>query len=219
MSVHIVPHGRVTEHVKKGLRAHETVDYVYLLPSSKFADTGRELATDLEDFGYTVSIREIDAFDLRSVVDTIVSIAKDHADDDLFVNITGGTNLMAGGATSSAFFIGATPYYVLEQQQDETLAELVISLPSPTQPLTFDLSDSQREVLEQLGKWDHNGKTGVIGREIGEALGISAQKVSYHVGKLAEKGLLETHPDGRRKEITLTDVGRLYLRWTGGTAG
>jgi DNA-binding MarR family transcriptional regulator len=57
---------------------------------------------------------------------------------------------------------------------------------------------------------------GVIGRELGDELGVSAQKISYHIGKLEEKGLVETHPDGRQKKIELSDVGRLYLRWTGG---
>lgn len=219
MKIHIIPHGRTTEHIKKGLRAHGAVDKVYLLPSEKFADVAAELAGELETFGYDIERREVDAFNLRSVVDTIVTIARQHTGDDLYINITGGTNLMAGAATSSAFFVGATPYYVLEQQEDETLDELVITLPAPKQPLTFELSDSQRRVLEQLGMWDAKSKTSVIGREIGDELGISAQKVSYHIGKLEEKGLVETHPDGRRKEIELSDVGRLYLRWTGGEAG
>ncbi len=219
MSVHIAPHGRVTEHIKRGLRGYDAVDKVYLLPSAKFAETGRGLAEELEEFGYNVDIHEVNAFEMRSVVDTIVTIAKRHAEDDLYVNITGGTNLMAGAATSSAFFIGASPYYVLEPQGDESVEELIMSLPSPTQPLTFNLSDPQREVLEQLGEWDAIGRTGVIGREIGDTLEISAQRVSYHIGKIEEKGLVNTRRDGRRKEIELTDVGRLYLRWTGGVAG
>ena len=113
MSVHIIPHGRVTEHVKRGLRGYDAVDRIYLLPSVKFAETGRDLAAELEEFGYDVEIYEVEAFEMRSVVDTIVSIAKDHPGEELYVNITGGTNLMAGAATPSAFFIGASPYYVL----------------------------------------------------------------------------------------------------------
>ncbi len=219
MSVHIIPHGRVTEHIKRGLRGHSSVEYVHLLASPRFLETSYELAEELDVFGYEVNVHEISAFELRSVVDTIVSIAKQHQGEDLYINITGGTNLMAGAATSSAFFIGARPYYVLEPQEDESIDELVVSLPAPRQPLTFDLSEPQREVLEQLGEWDVNGREGVIGREIGEILGESAQNISYHVGQLEEKGLVETHPTGRRKEIVLTDVGRLYLRWTGVKAG
>lgn len=217
MKVHIVPHGRATSHVKRGLRAYSGADKVYLLTSDAFENKGRELQQQLEEFGYDVESQLIDAFDLRSVVDTIVSIAKQHPGDDLFINITGGTNLVAGGATSSAFFIGATPYYVLEPRNDtEDVDELVMKLPAPTQPLTFEIDGLQREVLATLGKWDKKGRTGVIMREIGEELGESDQKISYHINKLKDYGLVESKTAGRSKHMSLTDVGKLYLRWTEG---
>mgnify|MGYP000554189080 CR=1 FL=1 len=216
MKVHIVPHGRATIHVKRGLRDYASVDKVYLLTSDAFEDEGVELESELTEFGYEVESHLIDAFDLRSVVDTIVGIAKEYPDDDLFINITGGTNLVAGGATSSAFFIGATPYYVLEpQDDDEDLDDLVMELPAPTQPLTFEIEGLQRDVLVTLGKWDEQGKRGVIMREIGEELGESAQKISYHINQLETRGLVEKRSAGRSKNIYLTDVGKLYLRWTG----
>lgn len=216
MKVHIVPHGRATIHVKRGLRDYASVDKVYLLTSDAFEDEGVELESELAEFGYDVESHLIDAFDLRSVVDTIVGIAKEYPDDDLFINITGGTNLVAGGATSSAFFIGATPYYVLEpQDDDEDLDDLVMELPAPTQPLTFEIEGLQRDVLVTLGKWDEQGRRGVIMREIGEELGESAQKISYHVNQLETRGLVEKRSAGRSKNIYLTDVGKLYLRWTG----
>lgn len=216
MNVHIVPHGRATIHVKRGLRDYASVDKVYLLTSDAFKDRGVELESELAEFGYDVESHLIDAFDLRSVVDTIVGIAKEYPDDDLFINITGGTNLVAGGSTSSAFFIGATPYYVLEpQDDDEDLDDLVMELPAPTQPLTFEIEGLQRDVLVTLGKWDEQGRRGVIMREIGEELGESAQKISYHINQLETRGLVEKRTAGRSKNIYLTDVGKLYLRWTG----
>lgn len=216
MNVHIVPHGRAISHVKRGLRAYSGADKIYLLTSDEFEDEGNELATDLGEFGYEVESRLIDAFDLRSVVDTIVSIAKQHPGDDLYINITGGTNLVAGGATSSAFFIGATPYYVLKPQGGtEDINDLVKELPAPSQPLTFEIEGLQRDLLVTLADWADKGKTDVIMREIGEALGESAQKVSYHVGQLEERGLVERQASGRAKHVYLTDVGRLYLQWTG----
>jgi DNA-binding transcriptional ArsR family regulator len=215
LNVHIIPHGRAISHVKRGLRAYSGADKVHLLTSDAFESKGIELKADLEEFGYDVDAHLIDAFDLRDVVDTIVTIAKGHPGDDLFINITGGTNLVAGGATSSAFFIGATPYYVLEPQDgSEDIDELVLELPAPTQPLTFEVDGLQRELLVTLGNWDAKGRTGVIMREIGEALGESAQKVSYHVDQLEERGLVERRPSGRTKHVYLTDVGRLYLQWT-----
>lgn len=215
MSLHIVPHGRATEHIHRGLRAFGGVEAVYLLTSDEFIETGDELATDLDRFGYEIDQRIIDAFDLRDVVDSIVDIAKQNPDRELYINITGGTNLVAGGTTSSAFFVGATPYYVLEPQTgDESIDDLVMKLPTPKQPLTFEIDGLQLDVLRTVGQWDEQGRTGVIYREVGDELGEAAQKISYHVNRLAEQGLLETKTDGRSKRVYLTDMGRLYLSWT-----
>jgi len=215
MSVHIVPHGRATEHVTRGLREFQGVETVYLLTSDAFLDEGGALRSDLERFGYEVKQRTIDAFDLRDVVDTIVSIARNNRNQDLYINITGGTNLVAGAATSSAFFVGAGPYYVLEPQTgEESTAELVKRLPTPAQPLTFEIDGLQREVLRTLGEWEDNGRRGVIMREIGNELGEAPQKISYHVNKLADQGLVELRSDGRTKQVYVTDVGHLYLSWT-----
>lgn len=215
MSLHIVPHGETTVHIKRGLQAYGSADHVQLLTSEKFQPVGNELAEELTQFGYSVDIDLIDAFDLRDVVDTVVSVARENPDQEIYVNITGGTNLMAGAATASAFFIGATPYYVLEPQTgEESVDELVKKLPSPTQPLTFEIEGLQLEILETLGEWDEAGRRGVILREVGDELGESSQKISYHISQLEEKGLVETEMEGRTKHVYVTDVGRLYLQWT-----
>jgi DNA-binding transcriptional ArsR family regulator len=113
------------------------------------------------------------------------------------------------------FDVGATPYYVLEPQTgEESIDDLVMQLPTPKQPLTFEIDGLQRDVLTTVGRWDEEGRRGVIYREIGEELGEAAQKISYHVNRLDEQGLLETENDGRSKRVYLTDMGRLYLSWT-----
>jgi len=218
MTLHIVPHGESTAHIKRGLRAYGGADTVYLLTSEAFEQVGYDLADELREFGYDVHLELIDAFDLRDVVDTVVNVAQDNPDSEIYINITGGTNLVAGGATASAFFIGATPYYVLRPQTgDESIDELVMGLPSPTQPLNFEIEGLQLEVLQTLGEWDQEGREGVILREIGEDLGEASQKISYHIGQLEDKGLLETELEGRTKHVYVTDVGRLYLQWTTST--
>lgn len=215
MSLHIVPHGQTTVHIKRGLQAYGSADKVNLLTSEKFRSVGNGLAEELTEFGYTVEVNLIDAFDLRDVVDTVVSVARENPDQEIYVNITGGTNLMAGAATASAFFIGATPYYVLEPQTgEESVDDLVMKLPSPTQPLTFEIEGLQLDVFQTLGRWDEEGRKGVILRELGEELGESSQKISYHISQLQEKGLVESEIEGRTKHVYVTDVGRLYLQWT-----
>jgi hypothetical protein len=56
-----------------------------------------------------------------------------------------------------------------------------MELPSPTQPLNFKIEGLRLDVLETLGRWDEEGRKGVILREIGEKLGECSQKIICHV--------------------------------------
>lgn len=216
MKIHIIPHGKNTDHIKRGLRAFKAIDRIYLLPGDKYRRVSSSLKNDLENFGYEVGIREIDAFNLRSIVDEIVGIAKENENADFFINITGGTNLMAGGATSSAFFIGAQAYYVLEGNEKETsIDELVIELPVPTQPLYLEIEGLKRDILKVIKERTLNGKNYVTQKDIRDELGESPQNISYHVKDLEKKGLIEKTVDGRNTKIKLMPQGELYLQWTG----
>lgn len=214
MNIHIVPHGKDTNHIKTGLRFYDGVDKVYLLTSKKYLETAYKLREKLQDFGYTSDIREIDAFDLRNVVDSIVDIARIHKEDKLHINITGGTNLMAGAATASAFFIGATAYYVLEKKDEkQPITTLVKELPIPTQPLYLDIKGLKRKVLETLWKMDEKGTIKSI-TELCNKLDVSPQSIHFHLKDLERKNFVKIHQEGRVKKIEITQVAKLYLRWT-----
>lgn len=214
MNIHIVPHGKDTNHIKKGLRAYNAVDKVYLLTSEKFLDNSYKLKEQLIDFGYEVEIRQINAFELRSVVDTITDIARRHKNDRLYINITGGTNLMAGAATSTAFFIGATAYYVMEGNNNkDPVSTQVKELPIPTQPLYVEIKGKKRDILEALNKMD--GKESLKSmQELCKNLNEYPQKISFHIADLEKKKLIKTHKEGRVIKIEISPVGRLYLQWT-----
>ena len=51
-------------------------------------------------------LREIDAFDMSSIIDAIMDIVESQ-DPPFYINISGGTNMMAGAATAASFFVGA----------------------------------------------------------------------------------------------------------------
>lgn len=215
MSLHIVPHGENTTHIKRGLRAYGGIDSVALLTSETFWNVAIELQEELGEFGYQVEVYEIDPFNLRSNVDTIVSIAKEQSEIEIYINITGGTNLMAGAATASAFFIGASPYYVLQPQDDDaSLDDLIIEIPRPTQPLYFEIEGLKRDILELLWGWEQQGRVNVSNTEIQNAVSESAQLVGYHLSDLEEKGLISRTTEGRKNNIVLTEAGKLYLNWT-----
>lgn len=214
MNIHIIPHGRDTNHVKKGLRFYNSIDIVYLLPGKGFVDNSKKLKEELKKFGYRVEISEVNPFDLRSIVDTIVTIAKKHENDKIYINITGGTNLMAGGATSSAFFIGATAYYVMGKEDEEKpLKEQIKILPIPNQPLYVDITGLKRDIMEKLPQIIEEGKMNSI-KELRTKLRVYPQKIHFHIKELERKGLIKTHREGRITKIEITPAGKLYLKWT-----
>lgn len=214
MNIHIVPHGKDTNHIKNGLRFYEGIDKVYLLTSKKYLKTAYEFREKLQEFGYLSDIREIDGFDLRNIVDTIVDIARIHRGDKLYINITGGTNLMAGAVTASAFFIGATAYYVLKKDDEkQPITTLVKELPIPTQPLYLDIKGLKRKILETLWKMEEKETINSI-TELCNKLNESPQSIHFHIKDLERKNFIITHREGRLKKIEITQVAKLYLRWT-----
>jgi DNA-binding MarR family transcriptional regulator len=56
--------------------------------------------------------------------------------------------------------------------------------------------------------------SGIFMKRIGEDVNETPQKVSYHVNRLNNLGLVEKEATGRRKNVYATNVGKLYLQWT-----
>jgi len=214
MNIHIAPHGKDINNVTTGLNYYNAIDKVYLLTGEKYLDNSRTLREQLKNLGIEVEIREIDPFDYRDVVDTIMDIALIHKNDNIFINVTGGTNLMAGAATTTSFFIGAVAYYVLDKRYvKKPIGELVIEIPSPKQPLYYDINKSQREIMENLMNMEKKGTANSV-QVLGDKMNMYPQKIHYHIKELSKKNLVKTTQEGRVTKVEITPVGNLYLRWT-----
>lgn len=230
MAVHIALIGRSPEPVLKGFYYYGSVDRLYLLHSpnneeDNFADKARDLQKNLAVAGYNrVQLIEIDAFDMNSVINAILSVV-DMEKGQIYINITGGTNMMAGAACAASFFVGAKAYYVLGKREADLSDYRVIELPVPNIPYRRELSRSQLLVLKAL---DDIGGIG-SNSELRYNLGISPQALSYHVQELEEKALVEISrseskasgsnikpgiSDRRVKILRITNAGKLVLKWT-----
>jgi CRISPR/Cas system-associated protein Csm6 len=69
------------------------------------------------------------------MVNSISEIAKKEHDNNLFINITCGTNLMAGASCATSYFVGAQAYYIKESSTDLFL------FPSPIELFLFLVSN------------------------------------------------------------------------------
>lgn len=230
MDVHIALLGRTKEPVLKGFRYYK-VDRLYLLHSSDsgsqhFEKVALDLKKNLSDTGFNeITLVKIDAFDMRQIVDKIVEIAEKEKGSTVHINITGGTNLMAGAACSASFFIGAKAYYVLEKSvfgRSDSLENQIIELPVPRIPSSKSLEKTQKMILRKISE---AGGAIMNPHLIGE-LRVTPQKLSYHIRVLESNGFIETSRGGKSEsdksegksdrrvlKISLTEYGRLSASW------
>ena len=230
MPVHIALIGRSPEPVLKGFYHYGSVDRLYLLHSpnnseEKFADKAQDVQNKLAAAGFTkVCLKEIDAFDMNNVIDAILSVVEKE-DPPFYINMTGGTNIMAGAACAASFFVGAKAYYVLGKRNAENAQYKVIELPVPNIPYYRVLSKSELRVLKALEEL--GGKC--TNPQLKYRLNISPQILSYHIKELAAKALItfgnaetklhsarprQAISDRRIKTVKITNAGLLVLRWT-----
>lgn len=225
MSTHIALLGRTEEPILKGYQHYGEMKCLYLLHSPdssefQFKELALGIKKKLKAVGFDrVILKQIDAFDMNDVVNAIVSVV-DSEKPPYYVNITGGTNLMAGAATAASFFIGAKAYYVYGKKGDDLSATRVIELPIPNIPYYRNVEKSQLRILKALESL--GGKAS--NQQLREALDVSPQILSYHVKELTRKGLLVprrgaspggiNETDNRVLTVEITSAGRLVSSWT-----
>jgi CRISPR locus-related DNA-binding protein len=216
MSVHIAVIGYHKEPIKIGLKEYGGVSKLFLLHSPDddrfpFETTARELAKTLTDAGTDVELREIEAFRMNSVVETIVGIFTEDSNQRYYINITGGTKNTAAEAMFAAFIIGAEAYYVLDPEQIESSTNPILQLSLPQIGPLNAIKGLQLDILKYLhemgGECNYSS--------IREGLNVSGKRLSYHIKKLGEKRLITSHiskTDSRARIVKITNSGRLVAK-------
>lgn len=216
MTTHIALLGRTPEPVLKGIHHYGDINNLHILhsPNSEnepFGDIAAHIVEQLSAVSFNnVVLHEIDAFNMQNVIDTILSIV-DKGKSPFYINITGGTNLMAGAACTSAFFVGAKAYYVLDSFGREETS--VVELPFPNIPYYKVITPNQVSILEELSKfggWANNS-------ELRDSLSLKPQLLSHHIKTMEKEGLLTIERGGlddkRKIIVRLTNSGNFVLRW------
>lgn len=217
MHVHIATIGNRIEPVTKGINAISPgIDRLYLLASERFRESAERVADICRDLQITVEIRNVSGFDFQEIVNAISSI---HDENDakgvLFsINITGGTNLMAAAACSSAFFFGATIYYV-KWDPEGSMADQLEEIPVPNVPNVSAIKGKTRDILIHILTETEAGRK-VSNSDVSKMFDIQKQNSGYHLKVLETDGLIvrERDPADRRHNVlTLTQQGRLIAGW------
>ena len=221
MHVHIATVGYQPEPVKKAFNAIPGIDKVYLLCGEKFHEKGEELVSFFENGMAKAELVLINGFNFNEIIQNIYRIyhMNKGRKTEFSINITGGTNLMAAAACSSAFFIGAKIYYV-SWDDNKSLSEQLVEIPTPHTPNLDSLKPFTKDVLKFIYEEDCNGSI-ITNSTISNHFGRVKQNISYHVKRLKDEGLITAErgviEDGKvlnnLVSLNLTDQGRLIASW------
>jgi hypothetical protein len=197
MKIFISPIGVTTEHVK-GWLAEESrgVQILWLIHSKKgktdFPKIAKKLKSDLKSAypRLKIKLKTIDsAFEIDSTMDAIAEIIHKEMDDDnellksdFTLNITGGTNVMAGATMISATWYGTKAHYVLEPQKgDPEDTQYVMDLPVKSIG-TAKMKDNQLTILKMINESNYQIQN--------TPEGISQEDIDITKGSITRKNLL-----------------------------
>ena len=167
----------------------------------------------------------VDEYDFQDVMGHISDIQekeKQNGPHKYSINVTGGTKLMAFAAYSSAYFIGATVYYV-KDGDDLSLEESLLTILTTKAPKNSKSDKKGRDILKYIYEKTINNGT-VTNQDIEIKFNLKKQQVSYYIKNLRENGLI-TIENGiydpvkdttnyRFNSIKLTQQGHMEARFT-----
>jgi len=218
MVVHIAPIGTETAHVIEWLRSGP-VEKIYLLHSKKTAEVNfpkkaRDLEKQIKKMypGVEIIKRVIEnAFNLDDTQDAISKIVyyerKENGveNQEIVINITGGTAIQSAAAVLSAFKHGTKADYIRNRKK-EKLKNYIEKLPIPSIGIV-NMNETQQEVLKLIydGRFvrlEQEKVTDNITKK------LKTRKKYYNddkaTGKITNVQLLETMPirDKKTRKIT-----------------
>lgn len=200
-----------------------------------------DLYEDIDAAGIERETRSCNIFDMFEVVRVTAREVQQHADDDMFINISTGSKISAIGCMIACMVTDAVPYYVKPERYGEEDAQR-------TKPVSHGIKDIKQlpaypidapntqliYVMEYIYRYGPATKKELIefGRGNGESIPAGAppeglpfitdhetdsdraryRLLETHVlGPLAEKGFIETKDVGRRTDTDLTEEGENTL--------
>jgi len=233
--VHVAPLGYERDRVAEPVLEYDA-DVLYLLEDvihDLHTDYHDEMTASLEGEGVDIRFEVTDLQDLYEVMGVVTTIAADHAEDIVRVNVSSGPKLADIGSAIACMATDATPYYVRPTELAHPLDDrpltcgMVDAEALPSYPIET-ISQDQVAVLDYLD--EHNTGTYTVKKkdliEFAEAADLefmteaspSNDKAKFAllnaniVDPLTEDGYVEVDDVGRQKQLTLTETGENVLQ-------
>ena len=163
--IHIMAIGKDTEHVITAIndRKFKPIKKIYLLhspdnPTLKLKKIAMSLKKKLEKVKMDVKLVEINAFEMSSILNEITRIVQtEHGDNpnplnDIVVNVTGGTNIMAVASMWAAGSHKLSSYYVLNNKFQKNLKSYLVEIATPKYKNLLEDNEKHQRILHVLNK-------------------------------------------------------------------
>lgn len=234
MVIHIALVGKNSGHLWNGLKEIIPAEKLYLLHSPnnddfKFADEARKLKKEVEKRFCETILVKINPFEMTNIFNKIDEIVSDEIKQsdykldpfDFAVGVTGGTNIMASGATIGAMLTGTKAYYVHDDRKTPKRKQYTEFLPIPPINILRSLKESHLKILQTLekGVFEFKGEKeiGVMkSKDLEKKLNLSTSTLNSALKKLKEKGFVETkrgvpvtkykQPDPDHKAVEIVEI-------------
>jgi hypothetical protein len=232
--IHVAPLGFERDRIVAPIRKHNA-DVVYLLEDTIHG--GRTsyheaMIEELREDGVRVHVDSADLQDLYDVMAVVTTIAADHAEDIVRVNVSSGPKLADIGCAIACMATSATPYYVQPETQVHPLEGepltrgMVDDERLPSYPIEA-ISTDQVAILAHLEETNTQSYTAkkkdLIEFAEDEELSFMTEanpandKAKFAllnanvIDPLQEDGYIDVNPVGRQKQIELTGTGKNVL--------
>ena len=214
--IHIALVGKDRKNVVKGLGIFGGSE-LFPIVSEKFKDEAfLELEKSLPyvKVHHSIGKRDlvIDPFlndSYQDIVGLILDIAKKYesGSDQIFVNITGGTNLMSAAAMSGALLTHSSAFYVSESSNE------ILDLPWHSYNIE-GLNDLDKDVIRILMDKEKCSDISIFNELKNKYFNkqkktLSLRKIRYSLKKLGMNGYIKVEIDGRENRNSLTIWGKI----------
>ena len=215
VKVHIAMVGETTENIVNGVMK-VGADELYPIVSEAFQETsintirnkltGVRIHRRINDRVLIIDPFSEEAF--FQIVGLVVDIANARKDAELWVNITGGTNLMSSAAAMGAMLTESKAYYVTMATMGED--SRIIEIPFMGKSFKVLENDKRSRIASALSRQGH-----LSNDEIVQEVGCNKKSISKHLKLLESHGIVRRTRQGRHVINELTDSGKITTRLLG----
>ncbi|MCB9361880.1 hypothetical protein H6504_00450 [Candidatus Woesearchaeota archaeon] len=172
----------------------QNFEKLILLTSSDFSKQAKEYKKCKKS-----EVIIIDPFDHMTTTLKIIRKLKS-MNNEYFINITEGTNIMAAACLTCAYYLGIGAMYVAKDQ--------IISIPIPGTGYSKQISSSAKQTLSKIDK-ELQAMDSITQSQLAGT--TQSQKYTVPLAILEKACLIERFVQGRDKYIKMTVAGKIFL--------